>query len=80
MGYFSFEVSTDADGDGYLGLVNLRAIYEEMGIAHVGQDYVRWIIVFFIKGVGDHLIVSDPGRAALGFVSHSPILVLNLVL
>jgi hypothetical protein len=51
-----------------------------MSIAHVRQDDVGRLCVFLVEGMVDKTVVSEPGRAALGNVSHSTVLILNLML
>ena len=54
--------------------------YIEEGIALVGQDDVRKLLILLIQNVGDNLILGEFGRAALAVISHSLILILKLIL
>ena len=73
-------MSPDTDRDSYLSFIGLGTVDEEMCVAHVGKDDVGWLCVFLIEDMIDKTVVSKPGRTALGIVSHSPELVLYLVL
>ena len=70
----------DSDHDCHQVPFNLGISYVEEGIALVGQDDMRKLLIFLIQDVGDDLILSQLCRACLAVVAYPFILILGFVL